>query len=576
MELTELKRVVEALIFAADAPLTAERIRETLPEELNGFDLDRVVVALNQDYDESGRAFFIRQVAGGYQVMTRPELHNWVKKLFLGRNKMRLSQAALETLAIVAFKQPISRVDVAQIRGVNSDGVIGTLLEKKLITISGRSDGVGRPLLYNTTSEFLQYFGVNDLADLPKPREIEELIGKEGMPEEVLQALSDEKQLELPINAEVEIPAASAEAAPAEDLAIASSELPDRVQPPPLGTAEEADREIASPVIEDSAETEIDAFPEEEPDADETNLPAKEDDSAPAENDEEKSAAPMMPSSAAEEPPTSIIAESEDGRDAPAPPAIAEPDLPPPLEAKVAEAAPLPEADRIAPAPGEDFFLEEAPVAVNDVPAPDLAERAAPSPAASRQKRKRQKQATAAPADEPEDLAPGQPEAPLLEPASAVHIVDLDGLANQVKDAAAIEAVIPIGQPSLETITPPELSEEQGAPQADAPPALPEIEPSVAGPAPVMITAKEYVAPDLVMPPARQAEAEWLPSRSVEAPALVERNAERETPLFFEPAPSERGAEPRLQEMPSPGGLLGFFKKAVGWIKTAWSKFVSR
>jgi segregation and condensation protein B len=299
MKQPELKRVVEALIFAADAPLSPERIRETLPDELNGFDLNGIIDDLNRDYSESGRAFFIRQIAGGYQVTTRPELHNWVKKLFLGRNKMRLSQAALETLAIVAFKQPISRVDIAQIRGVNSDAVIGTLLEKKLVVISGRSEGVGRPLLYNTTPEFLQYFGVNDLADLPKPREIEELIGKEGMPEEVLHALSDEKQLELPINAEAQgegeesvstlLPpvilgeksedAVAAtipeETAPAEGAAGQNEFLPESENPTALVEASEA---------EELLEEEVDAIVVEDPDATESDAAGEEGDSP--ENDE--------------------------------------------------------------------------------------------------------------------------------------------------------------------------------------------------------------------------------------------------------------------------------------------------
>ncbi len=203
MNSNDLKRVIEALIFAADAPLTAERIRETL-EACSDEEIAQTVETLNGEYHASGHAFMIRQVAGGYQVTTRPEYGNWIKKLYLGRQKARLSHAALESLAIIAFKQPISRVDIAQIRGVNSDGVIGTLLERKLVTISGRSEAVGRPLLYNTTPEFLEFFGINDLTELPKPREIEELIGKEGMSEEVLQALSSDKQLKLPISFEPE------------------------------------------------------------------------------------------------------------------------------------------------------------------------------------------------------------------------------------------------------------------------------------------------------------------------------------------------------------------------------------
>jgi segregation and condensation protein B len=211
METQELKRIVEALIFAADEPLSADRLAETL-ELQNGFDLGVLIEELNRDYHDSGRAFTIRKVAGGYQIVTQQNYASWIRKLYLGRQKNRLSHAALETLALIAFKQPISRVDIAQIRGVNSDGVIGTLLERKLITISGRSDTVGRPLLYSTTPEFLKYFGINDITDLPKPREIEELFSKEGMPEELLQALSQtDAQLSLPINIDGETTAPAQE-----------------------------------------------------------------------------------------------------------------------------------------------------------------------------------------------------------------------------------------------------------------------------------------------------------------------------------------------------------------------------
>ncbi|MGH7595101.1 MAG: SMC-Scp complex subunit ScpB [bacterium] len=242
MDTQELKRIVEALIFAADGPLSAERILETLDPQ-NGFELNVVIDELNREYEESGRAFTIRQVAGGYQIVTQASYANWIKKLYLGRQKTRLSQAALETLALIAFKQPISRVEIGQIRGVNSDGVIGTLLERKLITISGRSEAVGRPLLYSTTPDFLKYFGLNDLADLPKPREIEELFGKEGMPEELLHALSQEDpQLSLPINVEAE--SDSAPDASDNKATAAKTVRPAMLQTPPIPTDEETPDEL--------------------------------------------------------------------------------------------------------------------------------------------------------------------------------------------------------------------------------------------------------------------------------------------------------------------------------------------
>jgi len=202
MEKQKTKRIVEALIFASDAPLSADSIKDAL-EETNGLDLEAVVNALNEEYAASGRSFAIQRVAGSYHLSTLPEYAGWIRQLYLGRHKNRLSQAALETLAIVAFKQPVSRVDVAQIRGVDPDGVLKNLLDRRLITISGRSEGIGRPLLYSTTPEFLQYFGLNDLSQLPKPREIEELFGKGDYSPELLEALS-----------QTDLPRAHAEALP--------------------------------------------------------------------------------------------------------------------------------------------------------------------------------------------------------------------------------------------------------------------------------------------------------------------------------------------------------------------------
>lgn len=194
MEDQKIKRIIEALIFASDAPLPADRIKEAL-EESNGLDVDAVVNSLNDEYAASGRAFAIQKVAGGYHLSTLPEYASWIRRLYLGRHKSRLTQPALETLAIVAFKQPISRIEVAQIRGVDPDAVLRNLLERRLVTISGRSEGLGRPLLYSTTPEFLQYFGLDDLSQLPKPREIEDLFGKGEYSEELLEALS---QTEVP------------------------------------------------------------------------------------------------------------------------------------------------------------------------------------------------------------------------------------------------------------------------------------------------------------------------------------------------------------------------------------------
>lgn len=176
IELNEIKKIVEALIFASDSPISENRIKNIILE-LDAVQINEIIDKLNDEYDQNEHAFKIVRLAGGFQFVSRAEYAHYIKQYYKGRAKSRLSRAALETLAIVAFKQPISRPEIDSVRGVNSDGVVKNLLERNLIQISGRSETIGRALLYSTTPEFLQYFGVNGIADLPKPREIEELLG---------------------------------------------------------------------------------------------------------------------------------------------------------------------------------------------------------------------------------------------------------------------------------------------------------------------------------------------------------------------------------------------------------------
>lgn len=176
IEIDYIKQLVEVLLFASDTPLPTNRILGVL-EDIKANDLMYAIEELNTEYENSGRTFRICKIGGGYQLVTKPEYAKYIKKLYKGRTRSRLSPAALEVLSIIAFKQPISRPEVDHIRGVNSDGVIKTLLERNLITIAGRSEAVGRALLYGTTTEFLRYFGLNELNELPKPRELEELLG---------------------------------------------------------------------------------------------------------------------------------------------------------------------------------------------------------------------------------------------------------------------------------------------------------------------------------------------------------------------------------------------------------------
>jgi segregation and condensation protein B len=176
----ELKRIVEALLFASPDPLSVRRIKSVVP----GLETDQVIETLNDlkaDYEEDTRSFQIVEIGGGYQLTTKPDYALWVGKLVESRGKQRLSRAALETLAIIAYKQPVLRATLEGIRGVNVDGVLRTLMERDLVRIVGRADGPGRPLLFGTTRDFLMQFGLNKLDDLPGIEEIEELVA--GAPE---------------------------------------------------------------------------------------------------------------------------------------------------------------------------------------------------------------------------------------------------------------------------------------------------------------------------------------------------------------------------------------------------------
>ena len=175
--MSELKAIVEALIFASPEPVTLKALVKLLDSEPKE-DIVAAIDALKHDYDRPGGLQMV-EVAGGFQIVTRPELHEWVRRLFHERTTQKLSVAALETLAVIAYKQPVTAPEVAEIRGVNTVGVLSTLIERKLIKIVGRKQVVGRPFLYGTTREFLERFGLNDLSDLPKVEDMSELLGFE-------------------------------------------------------------------------------------------------------------------------------------------------------------------------------------------------------------------------------------------------------------------------------------------------------------------------------------------------------------------------------------------------------------
>jgi len=189
MPFEQVKRILESLLIVADAPLTIEKLRGILPE-VGAAEIRRVTEALNEEYEKTGRAFRIAAIAGGFQIATLPEYGAWVEELRRDRPLSRLSPSALETLAIVAFKQPVIRPEIEAIRGVNTDGVIRTLLERHLIKITGRSSTPGRPLLYGTTKEFLRHFGLNSVSELPRPEEMRAFLSeKEQSPERAAESV---------------------------------------------------------------------------------------------------------------------------------------------------------------------------------------------------------------------------------------------------------------------------------------------------------------------------------------------------------------------------------------------------
>jgi segregation and condensation protein B len=175
--MSELKNILEALIFASPEPLTPKSIYKLLDTEPKE-QVDAALEELRHDYDRPGGLQMV-EVAGGFRIVTRPELHEWVRRLFHHQSTLKLSVQALETLAVIAYKQPITAPEITDIRGVNTAGVLGTLIDRKLIKIVGRKAVVGRPFMYGTTREFLDRFGLKDLNDLPKIEDIADVLGFE-------------------------------------------------------------------------------------------------------------------------------------------------------------------------------------------------------------------------------------------------------------------------------------------------------------------------------------------------------------------------------------------------------------
>lgn len=170
-----IKSILEAILFAASEPISVKQFQHAMPG-INVREIRKVLSELRDEYQQMNRSFHLVEIANGYQICTRPEFSEWIRKFYIQQVRVTLSPSALETLAIVAYKQPVTRSDVSAIRGVNSDSVINALVEKNLVCVSGRKEGAGRSLLFSTTDTFLQQFGLKNPSELPSLEEIEQLL----------------------------------------------------------------------------------------------------------------------------------------------------------------------------------------------------------------------------------------------------------------------------------------------------------------------------------------------------------------------------------------------------------------
>ena len=199
----EVRAVLEALVFASPHPVTPREIARVMggvPREAWQAALDE----LKADYARDGRGLQLVEIAGGWQITTRPEYNDWVREMLDPKSPTRLSIQALETLAVIAYKQPVTLPEIIELRGVKSGGVIKTLLEKRLIRITGRKPVVGRPMLYGTTKDFLLHFGLKDLAELPKIEEFAEVLGEEVDVAGLKRAIEAPRPVETPLAEDTE------------------------------------------------------------------------------------------------------------------------------------------------------------------------------------------------------------------------------------------------------------------------------------------------------------------------------------------------------------------------------------
>jgi segregation and condensation protein B len=216
MENPNLDNIVLALLFASDEPLSARKIA-ALIEDVTTADVKQAIETWNARANAEAWSIGIEQVAGGYRLATRPDYAPYVSRLYAGRRKFRLSRAGLETLAIVAYKQPITRAEIESIRGVGSGSVVANLMERSLVEIVGKAKVLGAPFLYGTTQEFLEYLGLNSLRDLPSMEDLEALLAKEASAELALEAEAMAAEAGTELDEDAALPDAPRVAVPVED-----------------------------------------------------------------------------------------------------------------------------------------------------------------------------------------------------------------------------------------------------------------------------------------------------------------------------------------------------------------------
>ncbi len=199
----QARPIIEAILLTAAEPVTPGRLVE-LFAGYNGRDIREAIDALNAQYEAAGHGIEIVELAGGYQLASRQQCGPWLRKYHKAVRQVRLTPAGLEVLAIVAFKQPVTRVEIDNIRGVSSASVLQTLMELNMVRLAGRSEGIGKPMLFGTTREFLVHFGLRGLGELPKPKELEELLAEGQQPTAARQLASELGELQKQVEEEGE------------------------------------------------------------------------------------------------------------------------------------------------------------------------------------------------------------------------------------------------------------------------------------------------------------------------------------------------------------------------------------